>query len=371
LAVATVFGVIAWAWGILSWKLTGSPATARDIALGLFVLIAVLCYLGVQRKPSRALKFLAIALPIVVPTCGGCLTSVSDFNPGGGVNFALANNTPTNQSAGLATLLFGGMLVGLSAIWPLRRAARTDNGDDISRLVLLSGVWLLASLAVIFWLFRCVPLRIDRWLVPEAALGVVLTLLGVAMRRPRRWRTCAGLGVGVTVGALWIWIISGRSPVARCEREAGGLLVKWQTTAVTAYRAHGVELQQVVCKTTLQYSNEETRMTFGTVPDGSVLYGASLFTRVSGSPLERARAARDLLLVDDCDELALPDDSTVRALAPRIRVQAPVENDGKLIFYCLHHDYMYGRGTTVGMMIEPTRYEVDLHTTATSKQRLY
>jgi hypothetical protein len=196
----------------------------------------------------------------------------------------------------------------------------------------------------------------------------LILLLAIALARPGLVRLSIAAGVASVAVTLALFLRASSSAVARCEATNGGLVERLHSEKISEYAAPGLSLERLVCKLSFQYSDEETRLVYGKLPDGSALHGESLFARVKGAPLERARAARELLLSGDCDELISAEEAL--QYTPSFMVAGPVERDGKLIFNCLHHNYTYGRGTTVGMMNEPTRYVVDLRTLETSWERI-
>jgi hypothetical protein len=368
-AVATLIAVLGWAWGHLSWTSLEAPQSATGLGLALFALTLALCWRGTGREASRRWGYLSVALALALPTCGGCLTAMHDLNPGGGTNFMLSNNTPANAGPGLGWLLLGGSLLALSALWPLRRVRREADPRRAPLTCVLAGSWLLGGLSVVTVLCRTEPIYVERWLLPYAGLGALSIVLGLLLRKPAPTGRWAALAAAVVLTTIALGVRESRTPLARCERAGGGGLVKsLRRETIAAYAAPGVELQRLVCKQTFQYADEETHVVYGELPDGHELDGKQLFARVRGTPLQRAQAARELLVADDCDELVLPSLDAWPALAAQGAV-LPSEAGGKLVFYGLHHDYVYGRGTTVGMLQELTRYSVDLRTFETTRER--
>jgi hypothetical protein len=88
-----------------------------------------------------------------------------------------------------------------------------------------------------------------------------------------------------------------------------------------------------------------------------------LFVRVVGTPLERARAACEILLADHCETpLAYPSEISGLAVIPEGGVLVPHERAGRLAFFAVTNDYPHGRGTTLGRRRVVVAHEVDLST---------
>jgi hypothetical protein len=143
-----------------------------------------------------------------------------------------------------------------------------------------------------------------------------------------------------------------------------GLFLDARSSRVTAYRARGVALRRIECRTTFQYNDERHIAVVGRDPDGRDIAGRELFVRVVGNPLERARAACEILLADRCEApLAYPSQiAGVAAGLPAGGALVPRESSGKLAFYAVTHDYPNGRGTTVGRRRILVAHEVELST---------
>ena len=142
-----------------------------------------------------------------------------------------------------------------------------------------------------------------------------------------------------------------------------GLFLDARSSRVTAYRARGVSLRRVECRTTFQYTDERHIAVVGRDPHGDDHQGAKLFVRVVGSPIERARAACEILLADR-GEVPLAHASEVTGLAalPPGGVLVPRETAGRLAFFAVTHDYPNGRGTTLGRRRILVPHEIELST---------
>ncbi|HYQ16345.1 MAG TPA: hypothetical protein VEQ58_11330 [Polyangiaceae bacterium] len=341
----------------------GSPENVLAMALVVLLVLSVAYSDAMTREPTKTWGCLGLLAAVTVPSCGGCYTLLNNIDLGGGTNAMFSPNMPRGYDPSGGTLLAAGVLLGWASLWPLRRATLAQSSRQAPGLVILAGAWLFFATGAVAWFCQKASLFVDRRLLPFGCLGVLLGSLGLAWRYPSlRW-LFAGLGAAALAATAWLSNVWSRSPVARCEAAYPSLVLKWHESAVEKYRAPGVELVQLVCQMTFQYADQDTRLVYGRLPNGSVLVDAPLFARVNGTPRQRASAARDLLFADDCNELALPESGMVG-------VAEPVEQGGKLVFYGLHDEYYYGLSTHVGMMVEPTRYEVDLRTFATSFTRL-
>jgi hypothetical protein len=154
-----------------------------------------------------------------------------------------------------------------------------------------------------------------------------------------------------------------RNEMACREADHPGLFLDARASRVTAYRARGVSLRRVECRTTFQYNDERHIAVVGRDAHGDDHQGAKLFLRVVGSPLERARAACEILLADRCEApLAYPSEIYGLASIPEGGVLVPHERAGRLAFFAVTHDYPHGRGTALGRRRVAVAHEVDLTT---------
>src|SRR6478609_9937644 len=112
-AVAAPLSALVWVWGHVRWLAAGSPDTVRYAAWAVFALLSLLAWYGLSFEPSRALGGLALLLAVGLPTCGGCLSAFSEYNPGGGSSFMFAPNLPRGYGHGAGAVLLGGFVLGL------------------------------------------------------------------------------------------------------------------------------------------------------------------------------------------------------------------------------------------------------------------
>jgi hypothetical protein len=363
LSVATVLAALTWVWGQAVWKFSASPEGALKTALAMFAFVALVCVFGLERRPGRLRRVVAFALPVVFPGCGSCATEAVDFNPGGGVNFAFENNTPHNASSGVAVLLLGAVIIGLCALVPLRAADRAGGTSELGRVWVLTGSWVIGSAFAIALLAVAVPLLIGQHLILLAALGVTLVLIGVVQERPTSLRRAVVGGVLVIAGAAGAWVLARRTTVGRCEAVSPGAVMWAVAKPSREYDARGATLERVTCKSAFQFTDETTSFLVGRAASGRELDRRELFATIVGPPALKARAACELLLPSDCDGV-LDQQALNYTRWAGTPAAAPLEANGKLTFFGYKDNYIYGRGTTLGMMHEPLRATVDLHTLA-------
>jgi hypothetical protein len=329
-----MMATLAWVWEELSWKYTGGSRGVSLIALVVFAAFALGACWFTGARSDRWRTALLLGAPLLLATCGATCTSMSDFNPGGGVNFMFANNTPDNATPGFAAFMLGAAVIGGSALWPLSVARR----DAPSRTLITTGGWLLVAALVTWALGKVARVELGRHLLPLLALACSLLFAG---RSVDVWLSGLGLGVGL-LAALGFALQP--ADVAICAGQGLGLVRSARSTPVEDLRVPGYQLRRVDCRTTLQFIDDPIEVVVGVGPGGELM-GAELFAHATGTASERARAAQDILLPGACD--------AVLAEPP------PVDEGAELVFSCSVIEYLYGRGTTLGSTQEVRRYGVD------------
>jgi hypothetical protein len=378
IAIGTLFFV----WAELNWKNLGNRTAVAAVATGGAVLGGLWAFRMARRPtPIDWIHELvrAAMLAALVSGTGALVSHLGDLvvpgtEPG--------NNQPNAWTPLFVTFLVAATLVATSSVLPVwrhRHAVRVHGERPLAETLSACGAWLAAVAFVLASLGAVVEADLARPFAPVAAVSLVLlALFGVQAQRretPRSSRTSLVLAVsgGALAAFSLTFALTGFPLVDReTHRDAGacraadhpGLFLDARASRVTSYRARGVALRRVECRTTFQYNDERHITVLGRDANGRDIGGKELFVRVVGSPLERARAACEILLADRCEApLAYPSQiAGVAAGLPAGGALVPRESSGKLAFFAVTHDYPNGRGTTVGRRRILVAHEVDLST---------
>jgi hypothetical protein len=381
--VALAVGTLFFFWAELNWKNLGSRSAVAAVTLAGAALGAFFAQ-RMARRPTpidwiHELVRTAMLVALVVGT-GMLVAHLGDLSPGAAPSH-VPNNQPTVSTRLFTTLMAISALLASSSVLPIwrhRHAVRTAADAPLSETLAACGAWLSLVVVVLGALGLIARVDLLRVLVPHASLVLALLVACVALslgRAPRRLERTP-LGFVISGGALaTASLISGLTgfPIpGRDEHRDGdvcvaarhpGLFCDARATRATAYRARGVELRRVECRSTFQYNDERFLVVVGRDPTGRDHRGAELFVRVVGTPLERARAACEMLLSDRCQApLSYPSELAGFTGLPARNILVPHESAGRLTFLAVTHEYPHGRSTTAGRRRIAVPYEVELAT---------
>ncbi len=381
-AVGAAFGTLFFVWAELNWKNLGSRTVVAGVALGGGTLAALWAF-RVARRPTpidwiHELVRTAM-LAALVCGAGALVTHLGDLSVPGSKP---GSNQPNAWTPLFVTFLVAASVAFTSSVlpaWRYRHAVRVHGERPLSDTFVACGVWLSAVAFVFAFLGAIIEADLARPFVPVAALAIMLfagfALVSLRREPPRFARSLVVLAAfGSTLAAFTLTFAFTGFPLAdrEADRDADacraaehpGIFLDARASRVTAYRARGVGLRRVECRTTFQYNDERHIAVVGRDAEGRDLAGKELFVRVVGSPLERARAACEILLADRCEApLAYPSQiAGVAAGLPTGGALVPHEQSGKLAFFAVTHDYPNGRGTTVGRRRILVAHEIDLST---------
>jgi hypothetical protein len=379
--VGVVLGALFFVWAELNWKSLGSRAAVFGVTLAGAALGALWAFFMARRPtPIDWIHELVrtAMLAALVSGIGALVAHLGDLVVPG--QAGLGNNQPNTWTPLFVTLLVASTLVATSSVLPVwrhRHAVRVYGDRPHAETLAACGAW-LGSVAFVFAVLGVVvEADLAHAFGPIAGLSVLL-LLEFPFQffaRPRAFTRAASAlaAVGAALAVLTgTFSLTGfplvdreahRDEVACRAADHPGLFLDARASRVTAYRARGAALRRVECRTTFQYNDERHIAVVGRDPHGDDHQGAELFVRVVGSPLERARAACEILLADRCEApLAYPSEITGLASLPPGGVLVPRESAGRLAFYAVTHDYPNGRGTTLGRRRILVPHEVELST---------
>jgi len=384
LTVAVVTGSLFWIWGELNWKNLGSRHAVAGVAL-LGTALGGLFAVRMARRPTpidwiHELVRTAM-LASLVSGSGALVSRLGDSHPNAVAPSALANNQPNVSTPMFATLMVVATVIATSSVLPLwrhRHAVRTSPERPLGETLVASGAWLAAVVAVLGATGLVVGVELVRAFVLETVGGLVMIAAGMSSLRRATPGTLqrAPVAFAVSGGALAVLeLVAGLTGFPLPGREAfrdasaclaaghRGLFRDSRATRVTAYRTREVALRRVECRTTFQYNDERLAVVVGRTGAGRDLRGAELFVRVVGTPLERARAACEILLADRCQApLAHPSELLGFSAVPERGLLVPHVRDGRLAFLAVTYEYPQGRQTTVGRRRVVVPHEVELAT---------
>jgi hypothetical protein len=380
--VAIAIGWLFYVWAELNWKNLGNDAAVAGVTLGGAVLGALWAFrLAGRATPIDWIHELVrtAMLATLVAGVGALVAHLGDLVPPGQAE--LGNNQPNVWSSRFVTLLVAATLVATSSVLPIwrhRHAVRVYGDRPLAETLAACGAWLSGVAFVFAAIGAVVEADLARPFVPVALFSLLLiaSFALVAQRRASRSFDRSALVLaasGTVLGA--VTLVFGLTDFPLVDRQNHrdrnacraadhpGLFLDARSSRVTAYQARGVALRRVECRTTFQYNDERHIAVVGRDAEERDHQGVELFVRVVGTPLERARAACEILLADHCETpLAYPSEISGLAVIPEGGVLVPHERAGRLAFFAVTNDYPHGRGTTLGRRRVVVAHEVDLST---------
>ncbi|HEX6764815.1 MAG TPA: hypothetical protein VF103_05040 [Polyangiaceae bacterium] len=386
LTLAVAIGTLFWIWAEFDWKNLGGRAgvvavTAAGAAL------AALFGERMARRPTPIdwiHELVRTAMLVTLVSGIGMLVSyLGDAEPSGGAPAIVTNNEPDVSTPLFKTLMLAATVLAMTSVLPIwrhRHAVRTSRKRPLAETLVACGAWLAAVVAALCAVALSIGLELARVLVPHAMLALVMIAVGVVLFLRRMPRVREGVSYvfavsgGVLATATAVVGLTGfpfpgrelyRNASACLAGARSGLLLDALATPVTAYRAAGISLRRIECRSTFQYNDERRTVVVGRDENDRDVFGAKLFVRVGGSPLERARAACEILLSERCEApLAFPSELLGFSTVPEGDLLAPHERGGRLAFLAITYEYPHGRRTTVGRRRIVVPHEVDLATGA-------